>query len=127
MRIFLMILAFAIGLSGYIAATHALGDEACDPVTMMQMADQSDMDNADQTVSVAMKAATQDAGSKTADSNTAHEKCVDCHHCCASHAIQLSVASFDIPVQSPVFNMRLADKHDGDMAFALLRPPKSLV
>jgi len=130
MRVFLMLLIFAIGFSGYSAAVHAFGHGSCDPAMMMQTADDNSaahasMDMPDCPEHRAHQDQQKDAGVyKTASK----DKCIDCTHCCASNAMSLpdyGGASF-LP-QASILAPTSVDQSVGDFLYSLKRPPKSLV
>ena len=122
MRVFLMLLIFAIGFSGYSAAAHAFGPDSCDPAMKAEMAD-SGMDMSD----CPGHQADQDKQKDTDTSKTSKAKCMDCTHCCASHAMNLPEYSMNFQAQATVLNLPPTTGIDGDYLMSLLRPPKSLV
>lgn len=122
MRVFLMLLIFAIGFSGYSAAAHAFGPDSCNPAAMEKMADQG-MDMSD----CPGHQTDQDEQTDTDQSKSSKTKCMDCTHCCTSHAISLSNYSINFPPLAAVLNPQPLDLRVGDYFFSLLRPPKSLV
>lgn len=122
MRVFLMLLIFAIGFSGYSAAAHALGPDSCDPVTMEKMAD-TGMDMSD----CPGHQADQDQQKDSDQGKSSKAKCMDCTHCCTSHAISLPNYSVNIPSLKAVLNPQPMHGHVDEVFFSLLRPPKSLV
>jgi hypothetical protein len=122
MRMFLMLLIFAIGFSGYSAAAHAFGPDSCDPAMMSQMADDG-MDMSD----CPGHQAGQDKQKDADTSKTSKAKCMDCTHCCASHAISLSNYSVNFPPLAAVLNPQPMHGYVDDVFSSLLRPPKSLV
>lgn len=128
MRVLLMLLIFAIGFSGYSAAAHAFGHESCDPAMMMQMADDSaeheGMDMSDCPGHEADQDQQKDAD---ADKSSSKGKCMDCTHCCTSHAVSISEYSVGFLPPSSVLNPPPLNLSAGDFLFSLLRPPKSLV
>ncbi len=126
MRVFLMILIFAIGFSGYSAAAHALSHEFCNP--MMEQADgdssHKDMDMSDCPGHAAGKDQQKDTDQ---DKGAKKGKCMDCSHCCPSHAMSLLNYSLSLPLLSDLLNPKPMYGHVDEVFFSLLRPPKSLV
>lgn len=118
MRVFLMLLIFAIGFGGYSAAAHAFADVSCNSVTMSH-------DTAGMTDCPEGQAET----SKADNSNGTASKgaCLDCTHCCASHALGLSAYSHSFPPQASILNPLTEAVHHSDLLFSLLRPPKKTV
>lgn len=123
MRLFVMLLIFAIGFSGYSAAAHAFMKESCNPVVMAQAA----------SVEVDMpcpghSAVEQNQQEDTDQSDQASKgKCMDCTHCCVSHAFNMPESSFNFLQPSAELNPLTVNGYAGDFLFSLLRPPKSLV
>lgn len=123
MRMFLMLLIFAIGFSGYSAAAHAFGPDSCDPAAMEKMMDQgTDVSDCPE------HQADQDKQKDSDTSKTSKAKCIDCTHCCTSHAINFTDYSinFLLPLSS-LLSPRPIHGHVDEVFFYLLRPPKSLV
>lgn len=121
MRMFLCTLILAIFFSGYSSAAHAFGDMDCHPqgkaeisAPAMDMADCFDHQKADD-------------AQKNADGTSSSAKCMDCTHCCASHAVNLPGHSMNFQLKAEVLNPLLEDGYAGDYLFSLLRPPKTLV
>lgn len=110
-----MLLIFAIGFSGYSAAAHAFGPDSCNTAMKAEMADQG--------VDVADCADHQDSQEKNSD-----KICLDCTHCCASHAISLSNYNFALPEpDASGLSYSLEASHNSDFIASMLRPPRSLV
>lgn len=128
MRVFLMLLIFAISFSGYSAAAHAFGHESCDPAMMAQMADDSveheGMDMSDCPGHQANEDQQKDAD---ADKSTSKGKCMDCTHCCTSHAMSLSDYGVALLPQTSVLAPTSVDQRVDDFLYSLKRPPKPLV
>lgn len=123
MRVFLMLLIFAIGFSGYSAAAHAFGSDSCNPAAMEKMADQG-MDMSD----CPGHQADQDEQTDTDQGKSSKTKCMDCTHCCTSHAISLSNYDFDLPEpEISRLSPTLEAIHNSDFIASMLRPPKSFV
>lgn len=122
MRVFLMLIIFALVFSGYSAAVHAFGKESCNPVAVSDVAENS-MDMSDCPGHQAKPEHQQDSQTD----KTAKGKCMDCTHCCASHAINLLNHAVDFPSQAAVLNPPPVNGFAGEYLFSLLRPPKSLV
>lgn len=115
MRTLIMIIILAIAFSGYSAAAHAFSMESCDPVAIEQpvhCADHQDSKSSDH----------------SADTHkSATNACLDCHHCCASHAVGLSDYSVIHPPQAERHVATLADGYSDYFSFSLLRPPRTLI
>lgn len=112
MRVFLMILIFAIGFSGYMAAGHAFADTSCDTL---------------------MKTMTVDAGADVSDcvdhqkNDSSKTKCIDCMHHCVSHALTPSGYSVSLPPLAATLNVPPTHGYVDSYPSSLLRPPKSLI
>lgn len=123
-----MLLIFAIGFSGYSAAAHAFGHQSCDPAMMEQMADDSveheGMDMSDCSGHHADQDQQKDADT---DKTASKGKCMDCTHCCTSHAMSLSDYGVALIPQASVFAPTSVDQRVGDFLYSLKRPPKSFV
>lgn len=126
MRVFLMLLIFAIGFSGYSAAAHAFGPDSCNPTMKAEMAD-SNMDQGMDMSDCPGHQADQDKQTDNDQSKSSKAKCMDCTHCCASHAMNLPEYSMNFQPQATVLNLPPTTGIDGDYLMSLLRPPKSLV
>lgn len=114
MRILILTLILAIGFSGYSAAAHAFAMESCGSAAI----EKTDCaDHHDNQIS--------DHGSDQHQSDKG--VCLDCHHCCSSHAAGLPDYSVDYPPQARLHHPAPADVYSDHFAFSLLRPPKSLV
>ena len=128
MRVFLMIMIFAIGFSGYSATAHAFGHEYCDQAMMVQVDDHTgvhgNIDMSDCPGHQADQDQQKDADTDKADSKG---KCMDCNDCCTSHAASLSDYSVGFSQPLSVLNPLPLNLSAGDFLFSLLRPPKSLV
>jgi hypothetical protein len=128
MRVFLMFLIFAIGFSGYSAAAHAFGHESCDPAMMMQMADNTvEHEGMDMSDCPGHQADQDQQKNVDTDKTASKGKCMDCTHCCTSHAINLSDYSVKISSLEAALNTQPIHGHVDEVFFSLLRPPKSLV
>lgn len=126
MRVFLMLLIFAIGFSGYSAAAHAFGPDSCDPAMKAEMVESGmdhDMDMSDCPGHQADQGKQVDAD----QSKSSKTKCMDCTHCCTSHAISLPNYSVNFPPLAAVLNPQPMHGYVDEFFFSLLRPPKSLV
>lgn len=123
-----MLLIFTIGFSGYSAAARAFCDESLHSPMMTQMADEiaehEGMDMSD-------CPSHQDKQNKQKDADTdktaSKDKCMDCAHCCASHAMSISGYRLPFLPQTSVLALTSVDQRAGDFLFSLLRPPKSFV
>lgn len=122
MRVFFMLLIFAIGFSGYSAAAHAFMQGDCDPVSMSKMTDKG-MDMSDCPGHTGDK----DAKKDVEPSKTSKAKCMDCTHCCMTHATfhQNSMTAF--PQIASIVIPSIDSGEARDNLFSLLRPPRSLV
>lgn len=129
MRILLMLLIFAVGFSGYSAAAHAFGHETCDPAVMAQMADDNDVEHQAMDMSDCPGHQVDQGHQKDADTDkTANKgKCMDCTHCCTSHAMSLPDYRVIALPQTSVSDLNSVDLLVGDFLYSLKRPPKSLV
>jgi hypothetical protein len=114
MRVFLMLLIFAIGYSGFTAAAHAYG---------------SDCGMTQSKESPADKAGCPDEQQKIDDQADQNKSTggIDCHHCCSAEigfSSDFSV-NFDIAsmLLSPLPDQVPTDSHIS----SLLRPPRHLV
>lgn len=116
-----MLMIFAIGFSGFSAAAHAFDMESCGSMTMTQI-DDAGMAMPD----CSDHKAAQDQGKATDHHKGANGKCLDCTHCCMSHAMAIHDYSVDFPRLVTVHVPSPADVNVGDYRFSLLRPPKSL-
>lgn len=121
MRLFLYTLILAIIFSGYSSAAHAFVKMDCHPqgkteisAPAMDMADCPDHQK-------------DDDSQKDTDGTPAKAKCMDCTHCCASHAVNLPGYYMNFQPNAAVLNPPLEDGYTGDYLFSLLRPPKNLV
>lgn len=123
MRIFIMLLIFAIGFSGYSAASHAFAPDSCNPTMKAEITDQG--------VDVADCVGHQDDQGKQTnpDQDKNSDKiCLDCTHCCASHSMSLSNYDFDLPEpEASHLSPSLEASPNSDYIASMLRPPRSLV
>jgi hypothetical protein len=127
MRVFLMLLIFAIGFSGYSAAAHAFGHQSCDPAMMMQIEDAS----AESPVSTDMPDCPEHQSyqnlQKNADTEkvASKDKCMDCTQCCTSQLMSLHDFKGVFLPRSSVLEPTYVDfLHIGDFLYSLKRPPK---
>lgn len=129
MRIFLILLIFAIGFSGYSAAAHAFSHLSCDPDIMIQIEDASaghaNMDMSDCPEHQADQNHKKDAGIEKVASK---DKCIDCTKCCASQVMSLhDFKGFFLPQSIILEPTSVGLLRVGDFLYSLKRPPKSLV
>lgn len=118
MRILLMILVFAIGFSGFPAAAYAFSKDSCDSAILSQLADTNHEGCSDHH---------QDQKEKASHDKAEKSKCLDCAHCCTSHAFNASSYSLKFHLEARKVFPILKDRPIGDYHFSLLRPPKALV
>lgn len=123
MRVFLMLIIFAIGFSGYSAAAHAFGPDSCTSTMKAEMADQGiDM------AGCASHQADQDKQSDADQNKNSGKMCLDCTHCCASHSMNLSNYDFGLPEpEASRLSPSPEASHNSDFIASMLRPPRSLV
>jgi hypothetical protein len=126
MRVFLMLLIFAIGFSGYSAAAHAFGPDSCDPAMKAEMTN-AGMDHGLDMSDCPGHQADQDKQTDADQSKSSKEKCMDCTHCCTSHAVNLSDYSVNFLQPTAVLHPSLVHGYVDGLLTSLLRPPKSLV
>lgn len=123
MRVLLMLLIFAIGFSGYSAAAHAFAPDSCNSTIKAELAGQG--------ADMADCADLQDDQDRQADSGQGKNSdkiCLDCTHCCASHAMNLPNYDFGLPKpESSRLSPSLEAVNNSDFIASMLRPPKSLV
>lgn len=113
MRVFLMIMIFAIGFGGYAAAAHSNDMGSCNPVQQSDVGcDHQNQDDA------------QNDASDKADNSV----CPECTHCCAGHVGFYSPQpAIKILEQSAVLMPLPSQVITNSHVFSLLRPPKSIV
>ncbi len=126
MRVFLMLLIFAIGFSGYSAAAHAFGPDSCDPAMKAETTN-TDMDHGMDMADCPGHQAEQNKQIDADHSKSAKTKCMDCTHCCTSHAINLPNYSVNFPPLAAVLSPQPMHGYVDEFFFSLLRPPKSPV
>ena len=102
----------AISFGAFSAAAHAFADEACSPSVSDHIHDHSD--------------APHDCTNHADEKNTLDGICMDCHHCCASHAIVSSTKTPDILFVLAAAFIPVGDEFTGEYLFSLLRPPRTL-
>ncbi len=120
MRIFVMILIIAIGLSGFPAAAHAFSKDSCDSSASSQLADADHEVCADHNHD-------QDQKEKVGHDKAAKSQCLDCVHCCTGHAFNTSTDALKLHAETNKTFPVLADRSIGDYHSSLLRPPQTLV
>ena len=95
-----MLLIFAIGFSGYSAAAHSFGPDSCDPAMMTKVVDDG-MDMSD----CPGHQADQDQQKDSDQSKSSKAKCMDCTHCCTSHAMNILDYSMNFQPQATILNL----------------------
>jgi hypothetical protein len=110
MRGVLFIIIIALLLSGYSASAHVADLDDCNP--QMELTGSTGANDFAKT-------------DNTDDATKA--PCLDCHHCCVSHALQLNTAAVIMSAQPALLNPPHVPDYTGQYHFSLLRPPKSLV
>ena len=110
MRGVLFIITIAFLLSGYSASAHAADLDDCNP--QMELTGSTGANDLAKT-------------DNTDDATKA--PCLDCHHCCASHALEQSGVAVIASAQPVLLNPPRVPDYTGQYFFSLLRPPKSLV
>lgn len=119
MRVLLMIVMFAIGFSGYSAAAHAARTGSCDPAATSKAGGGG--------ASAGLASHGDHAKEQETGKSAAGGDCVDCGHCCASHAFGLAAHAVNFHRQETALAAPPVEKRTGDYLSSLLRPPKSLV
>ncbi len=114
MRFFLAMLLVSLIFSGYSAAAHAFDDVFC-----ASQSENLNVDCHDVQENAASADQKSDKGSKA--------DCSECHHCCASSAVNIQGGVLVTPTYDAVLQPVSHDTRDGDFIFQLRRPPKSLV
>lgn len=64
---------------------------------------------------------------KSSNGKSSKSICLECSHCCSSHAINLQSYSVGFYVQPSSIPLPAENLGVGDYQFSLLRPPKTLV
>lgn len=118
MRIFLTLLVFAIGFSGFSTVAHAFDSQSCTQIMSAENVLSSNMDCAGHA---------NDDKKQEKSSKDGKHLCLDCGHCCVSHAaiIQHSL-NFDTPIIKTAFSF-IHINVDDNVISGLKRPPKALV
>lgn len=111
MRMLIMLLIFAIGFSSYVSAANAFSAKDCAGAraVMADCADHADM------------------GIKKQASDEAMTICLDCHHCCTSHVLDVMASDFVFREHAASLYAPVVLNRTGDFLFSLLRPPRSFV
>lgn len=118
MRVFLMLIIFAIGFSGFSTVAHAFDSQSCAQIMSAENVQSNDMDCAGH----ANSGEKQEKSSKDGK-----HLCLNCGHCCVSHAA-LTQPSFNF--NPPVIKTAFSFMHmnvDDNVVSGLKRPPKHLV
>lgn len=119
MRIFLILVIFAIGFSGYSNASHAMNREACASLMQSETVKNNQIPDCGHHGSV----------KKDASKKAGKSACLDCVHCCTSHVTglpDLSVSVKALPAEAALVSSRLP-LLKSERLFSLLRPPRNLV
>lgn len=127
MRVFLILLIFAIGFSGYSAAVYAFGPDSCDTAMKADMVESGVDHGMDMSDCPGHQVGQDQQKDVDQDKTSQNEKCMDCTHCCTSHAISFPSYSVNLPRLAAVLNSQPMNGHVEEVFFSLLRPPKSLV
>lgn len=110
MRIFLMLLIFAIGFNGYVSVAHAYAEDIAHDVTTLNLMDDHHSEKSDHN------------SDKKADAN-----CNDCSHCCVVQVF--TVSNYSIRYLLPTINWlsALNDNQRERYSGSLFRPPIALI
>ena len=122
MRLFFMFMIFAIGFSGFSTASHAFIEDECNPASMAKTVDKP-IDLSDCNGHQDGTDAKEDTGSTKASKT----QCLDCTHCCASHATLSQNYSAVTPLVTKMLIPSVEGGKARDNFFSLLRPPRTLV
>lgn len=122
MRVFFILLIFAIGFSGYSAAAHAFVQGDCTPASISKAMDEG-IDMSDCPGHKGGKDAKEDAES----GKTSKAKCLDCTHCCMTHVTLQQNDMITFPSIANIHSPSLEYGEARDSLFSQLRPPRSLV
>lgn len=122
MRVFLIMLIFAIGFSGFSAVAHAFDSQTCDQMMSVENAPLDKMADKMDCAEHVKKTDSQEKSSKEGK-----HLCLSCGHCCVSH-----VAITQHNIQFNAHIIKTAYPHtdislDDNVISGLKRPPKSLV
>ncbi len=117
MRFLLAMLLVSLIFSGYSAAAHAFDDVFCEESAGSE-AQNSGFDCHD---------LQKNASSEKKSDKNSKADCSECHHCCASSAVNIPGGVLVTPTYDAVLQPVSHDTRDGDFIFQLRRPPKSLV
>lgn len=118
MRVFLMLLIFAIGFSGFSTVAHAFDSQSCVQMMSAENVQSNDIECAGH----ASKTEKQQNSSKDGK-----HLCLNCGHCCMSHAVTpQDYINFSAPVFKTVFSFMHMNVDD-DVVSGLKRPPRTLV
>ncbi len=120
MRVFLALLIFVIGFSGFSTASHAFDNGGCNGAMQSEMSKDMDMsDCPDHQKKSDVK--------KDADNTAKKSACLDCVHCCASHAVNLANSSVKYMAVEATLAPAPSQILKSNFLFSLLRPPRNLV
>ena len=122
MRLFFMLLIFAIGFSGYSAAAHAFAQGDCAPISISKAIDQG-MDMSD----CPGHKSGEDIKKDTETGKTSKVKCLDCTHCCMTHVTLHQNYTINFPPVASIHRPSLESGEARDNLFSQLRPPRTLV
>lgn len=126
MRVFLMILIFAVGFSGYVAAAHAFAVDSCAAAV-----EQGHNAAHDQNCAGHQQNQQDNHGQKSGQ-NHSHTKpdkngCLDGHHCCTVTMAGLPVVVMPVPPLAKTQHMLPSFRYSDHLAVSLLRPPRALL
>lgn len=125
MRLFFMVLIFAIGFSGYSAAAHAYGSDSCNPNVKIET---SSMDR-----QITPDCSDHENNNQQKDSNQNHSMDKSASHsCCASHCCVIKAMdgadykiSYHPMKERPIIVFKGVSS--SDFLFGIFRPPRLTV
>lgn len=127
MRLFLLILMWAITLSGFSAAAHAFAPDSC--VSSAAAAEKAAAPDVHEMADCMghQDASGQKKGETGPSAKDSDKKCLDCTHCCLSHVMVIPSFSVDQPQLASFLHSLQGQSPFDDVVFSFLRPPQSLV